>query len=135
MRLGLAALLSMVLLSGCFQHVYTVAGTTPEPEPAYDSWHGHILFGLVDVSDPVDLRAACPVGVAKVEDQIGVLNLLVSVVTVFIYTPSTISVYCQVPGPPRPAVVAEPAAPAASDAPDAPDAGTPIREPTAPVLR
>ncbi len=101
-RVAAALLLVAPLAAGCYQHTYVVSGTVPEPEASYREWRHHLLGGLVHLSDDVDLRAACPQGVARVDNAIEVADVLFTVLTGFIYAPTTTEVYCQLP-PPAPA--------------------------------
>ena len=81
--------------SGCYAHRAVVSGVEAAAEPSYDRWRHHFLFGLIDPNDEVGLREVCPAGIAVIEHEQAPLNVLVSWVTAFIYTPTTVRVYCQ----------------------------------------
>jgi len=86
------AVVCVLALSGCFRHTYYVAGTTPAT--VHEQWLDHGLWGLVTFSDPLELRARCPAGVARIVDQVEVHQALIGLVTLGIYTPSTSYVHC-----------------------------------------
>ena len=80
--------------SGCYRHTWNVPGTVPAAEPEYSAWHGHLIFGLVDLVGPVDLRATCPQGIAQIESYLGPIGVIVSVLTLGIFTPFTVNISC-----------------------------------------
>jgi len=80
--------------SGCFRHIMEVSGTTPAAEPSYDAWHSHFILGLVDGAEPVQLRAACPQGVARIESYLSAGGAILTVITLGIWSPFTVQVYC-----------------------------------------
>mgnify|MGYP002778166612 CR=1 FL=1 len=65
------------------------AGTTVVSRP----WTNTFIFGLVE-AQPIDVRAQCPRGIARVETQLSVVNALASIVTLGLYTPRTVTVTC-----------------------------------------
>lgn len=143
---AIALLLVAPLAAGCVTHTYVVSGTTPTDHPDDVEWRSHLLAGLISLDGDIDLREACPQGVALIEDQVEFLNGLLWLVTGFIYTPSTVDIYCQAPQPaaaeppgevpvvelpPPGSAEPEPAeAPAASEAaePPADDPASPLAE-------
>lgn len=92
-----ALLALMPLVAGCVTHTYVVSGTTPSEDPDHVEWRSHLLTGLIALDGDIDLRERCPQGVAMIEDEVELLNALLWVVTGFIYTPSTVDIYCQAP--------------------------------------
>lgn len=84
-----------VTLASCFSHRVVVSGTTAAEEAEYDRWHHHFLGGMIDANGEIELREVCPAGVAAVEDVHEPLNVLVAFLTAFIYSPTTVRVYCQ----------------------------------------
>jgi len=82
-------------LSGCYRHDFAVSGTMPEPHATHDQWQHHLFNGLINLNDDVDLRAACPQGVSRVENGMSVVNALLYILTVTIYSPTTVEVYCR----------------------------------------
>jgi Bor protein len=59
-----------------------------------EKWHAAFLFGAVRGVERYDLAKACPRGWAEVRVMPDPFTLLASVVTVFIYTPSRVTVVC-----------------------------------------
>ena len=94
-----AARLAVVLLglagSGCFSTTLR-SGAPPGDAPAEfdEKWHSGFLLGLVETSGPYDLAAICPQGWSVFEAKTSVLNAIVELLTVGIYTPQTVTVIC-----------------------------------------
>ena len=65
------------------------AGTTVVQKP----WVNTFVFGLV-AAQPIDVTAQCPGGVARVETQQSVVNGLVGLLTLGIYTPQSATITC-----------------------------------------
>jgi len=63
------------------------------------------LFGLVEASGPYDLERICPEGWSEVTLQPDAFTALAGLVTLFIYSPSRVTIVCAAPGvqgaPPR----------------------------------
>jgi hypothetical protein len=93
-----AALLACcALLGGCYSIRYHTR-QEPEAAPAYDRWHHDVVFGSVEVSDPVDLSAICPRGVAVVESEVSAGNRAANLATLWApWFPSTVRVTCAKP--------------------------------------
>lgn len=89
----LAGLL-LLLSSGCYHHSYRVSGTTPEPDAAETQWRHYLFNGLIALSDDLDLRAACPQGISRIENEMAWYNALLYLVTATIYTSTTSRLYC-----------------------------------------
>lgn len=93
--IGLAALLS----SGCYKINYVAAPSAPYPQVT--AWHHIGILGLVEFSSPVMLDQICPAGFARVENQISLINSLVSPFALgfvglgWAYQPHTVKVYCK----------------------------------------
>jgi Bor protein len=83
-------------LSGCFHAVLTT-GLPAGPDVVIRPWASSFLFGLVP-PEIVNGGAVCPAGVARVETSHSFLNWLVSVGTVGVYTPMTLTFTCAGPG-------------------------------------
>lgn len=132
------ALAAGLLGTGCFNHLVYDSAAMPEPNPVYDHWQHHLLYGLATVSPPIDLRELCPYGVAQAENYVSFANFLLWFFTVGLYAPTNLEVYCAVakevvmvapPGlsptvPQPPGVVVLPPTPTTNPTP----------EPTAPVV-
>jgi len=127
----LGAAVCALVLPACLTHGYYVSGTEPMEEASYREWRHHLLYGLVDLGSDIDLRAACPQGVARVENEIAPANVLFHILTLSIYAPTTTWVYCQQPAEtttPEPAAEPpppEPAPPTAAPGEPAEAAGPP----------
>ncbi|HTP51039.1 MAG TPA: hypothetical protein VMK42_10100 [Anaeromyxobacteraceae bacterium] len=91
MRTLLSALL--LLATGCF-HVNYVTTKPQAPAPAYDGWHSDVVWGLVEVSDPVDVPKLCPNGFARIESQLTFVQGLVQYLTIGLYNPQNVTVTC-----------------------------------------
>ena len=90
------ALILMLGAAGCYRIKYTTT-RPPAPAPNYDEWHHNMIFGLAEISSPVNISQSCPNGVAVVENQQTFVNGLVTAVTLFwIWEPTTVTVTCGV---------------------------------------
>ena len=91
----LTLMVSILSLPGCFRDA-TVTGLPVAKEPALEDWRNHFLFGVVRGirTDDVDLDKVCPEGVARIETKQNGWNGLVTVLTLGIYTPQKLNVYC-----------------------------------------
>ncbi len=94
-----AALLgAVVALSGCY-HATIETGLPPGNQTLEKAWASSWVLGLVPPST-VETASRCPNGVARVETKLSFLNMLVSAITLSIYTPMAIRVTCAGPGTP-----------------------------------
>jgi Bor protein len=78
-------------------HTVLTTGLPAGPDVIHQPWASAFLFGLV----PPDIREGrqlCPAGVARAETSHSFKNWLVSVATVGIYTPMTLTLTCAGPG-------------------------------------
>ena len=57
---GIAALLLLVPLAGCFQHTYTVGAGAPTGRVAYSQWRHHWIGGLISPDHEMDVQEVCP---------------------------------------------------------------------------
>lgn len=91
----LTLMLFALLLPACFRDA-TVTGLPVADEPALEDWRNHFLYGVVRgiKTDDVELDEICPKGVARIETKQNGWNGLVSVLTLGIYTPQKLNVYC-----------------------------------------
>ena len=97
-RLTMATTLILALaLTGCLQHTYVLGDGAPTGEVVYRHWHHHWLFGLIrpKLQRELDIDRLCPSGNAVVRQKTSVANGLVDALTGFIYTPTTVTVVCQ----------------------------------------
>jgi len=110
----------LVGLTGCF-HFHYITEDEPLSPPAMEAWHGNLIFGLFEVSDPVEVPRLCPAGYGRIDSEMTFLNGLVSAVTFRIYDAQTVTVACRA----APAKVAQETAPAPPPPPPAPAAAPP----------
>ncbi len=83
---------AVVALSGCY-HATIETGLPPGNQTLEKPWASGWVFGLVPPST-VETASRCPNGVARVETKLSFLNMLVSAITLSIYTPMSIQVTC-----------------------------------------
>jgi hypothetical protein len=88
----LSLLLAALALCGCY-HATIETGAKPSTVTVEKHWASGWIFGLVAPST-IETAAKCPKGVAKVETQLSFVNMLVSFLTLSIYTPMDIRVTC-----------------------------------------
>jgi len=92
---ALSLMVSLLCVPGCFRDA-TVTGLPVADEPALEDWRNHFLFGVVRgiKTNDVELDEVCPEGVARIETKQNGWNGLVSALTIGIYTPQKLNVYC-----------------------------------------
>jgi Bor protein len=88
----LATVVLATALAGCY-HATIETGAKPSAVTVEKKWASAWIYGLVPPST-IETAAKCPSGVAKVETQLGFLNMVVGVLTLGIYTPMDIRVAC-----------------------------------------
>jgi hypothetical protein len=93
MKRLLAVLVAGLALTGCF-HIRYVNEAPAAADPAYTTWHNDFAWGLVEVSPPEDVSKACPQGYGLVKSEESFLAGLVNTVTIGIYNPSDVLIYC-----------------------------------------
>ena len=96
--------LAFLAASGCFRQVVQT-GRTPGSTVVHKPWTPTFLWGLVPPA-PIDVSAQCRSGIATVETQESVPNLIATVLTLGIYVPRDVKVTCAtgsavLPGPRR----------------------------------
>ena len=111
------AALSLVAFVTCLGCAATTVHSGRPPldlADGYDErWHSAFLWGIVPAGGPYDMAKICPAGWSQVTVTRDPFTLLVGVLTLFIYSPSRVSIVCALPGGPR-------LPPAAGYAPNAP---------------
>jgi hypothetical protein len=83
---------AVLFMAACF-HATIQTGATPGAQVIDQEWASGWIFGLVPPKT-VEAASQCPNGVATVETQHTFLNMLVSFLTIDIYTPMSIKVTC-----------------------------------------
>lgn len=95
MKLSLLAFLSLIALSGCHTIRYT-NGVGGSVGPSYDEWHHIAVAQLVELSDPVDLRARCEgKSWSTITTELPFVHGLVGGLTFGIYTPHSVEYNCR----------------------------------------
>lgn len=92
------ALMLALCTAGCFRT--TVRSGHPPSDPAEgfeQRWHSGWLGGAVEASGPHDLARACPNGWAQIETKTDASQGLVTLLTLGIYAPQTVTVVCAAP--------------------------------------
>lgn len=90
----LAALVGALFLGGCYRHDYYYTTAQSEPVEALWQWNHHLFWGIVRLNRGVPLDAVCPQGIARIENWMGPLQVVLSVLTAGVYTPTTVRVFC-----------------------------------------
>lgn len=80
--------------TGCFHHKYVGDPSAAASQPAFDKWRHHLIAGLINLGDDMDLDDICPSGVAMIHDRHSFLTGLVGALTFNIYTPTKVTIYC-----------------------------------------
>lgn len=95
-----AALAVALSSTACYRMQYFDAALDPAPE-SVERWNHFGLYGLL--GDPVvPLYDLCPDGVAQVDVWHSPANVVVSILLLGLYTPSTTEVWCVAEAPPDP---------------------------------
>lgn len=95
------AALGALLLSGCFQTTLRSGHPPGEAPPGYDRrWHSGWVVGALETGGPHDLARVCPEGWAQIETTTDPSQALVTLLTIGIYAPQSVTVICRVPAPP-----------------------------------
>ena len=118
-----ALLLAAAMLSvGCAATTVHSGRPPRDVAPGYEErWHSAFLWGTVPLGPPYDMARICPAGWAQVTVARDPFTLLVGVVTLFVYSPSRVTVVCALPGAAHPPPEGyAPSAPAGPPMPPAP---------------
>jgi hypothetical protein len=86
-----------IVAAGCHKIYYHNGGplVANKASAKANEWHHIGVFGLVEFSKPVDLKAYCPTkGWSTIETENSFLSGLVSGVTYSIYTPREANIVC-----------------------------------------
>ncbi len=93
-RAALSCVLALWLL-GCATTTLRSGEPPGKTASGYDErWHPGFLFGTVRGVSRYDLKQACPNGWAEIRVEPDPFTLLAGVVTLFIYSPSRVTVVC-----------------------------------------
>ena len=91
-----AAVVAAFALTGCY-HAVIQTGRPESTDVISIKWANGFVYGLVP-PPVVETASRCTNGVAKVETQHSVLNILAHIITLGIYTPIQIDVTCAARG-------------------------------------
>ncbi len=96
-NLVFAILLVGIGASGCHKIYYHNGGPAVANKAAaqYNEWHHGAVFGIVEVSDPINVKTRCQRGWDTVETENSFLTGLVSGLTYGLYTPREANVVCK----------------------------------------
>ena len=98
----IGVLLTLFCLTACYTtRVHFNTNASPVPHVKYNgkafnfgSKHHNLVVGLFEMSDPVPLNDLCPDGAAYAEHGFSFVDLLVTSALQSLYTPITVTVYC-----------------------------------------
>ena len=101
-NLGAAIAFAAILASGpgCYKQVFVNEGAVRENSPSDTFWQKNLLWGLVAGPD-IDLDSYCSTEFAEIQEVYGVGNFFVTVLTLGIYYPYTVVIYCSKAGIPK----------------------------------
>lgn len=101
MILRSAGLCLLLAATGCAATTVRSGRPPAEPAPGYeDRWHAAFLFGTIPASDPYDLPRICPNGWSQVTVARDPFTLLAGLITLFMYSPSRVTIVCAMPAAP-----------------------------------
>lgn len=90
--------LSAPLVLGCASTTLRSGKPPGEPAPGYyERWHAAFLFGAVRSRESYDLAQLCPNGWAEVRIGPDPFTALSSLLTLFLYSPSRLTIICASP--------------------------------------
>ena len=90
---GLLALALMLTMTGCFRQTFVDNTKSMEEQPSVALWQKNLIFGLVAGPD-INMEDACPSGIAKVEEYFSFPNGVATLITLGLFSPYTIELYC-----------------------------------------
>lgn len=95
----------MLACAGCANTTLRSGKPPGEVAPNYDErWHGALFFGLVATHERYDLSQICRQGWSEVRMQPDPFTALAGVLTLFVYTPSRLTIICAADGSAPPTV-------------------------------
>ncbi len=98
----LVTLAGAALLSACFRTTVR-SGQPPWHSPAshYEKWHSGYVLGAAEASGPYELTEVCPDGWSEVETETDPFEAYLTVLTLGIYAPQSVTIACTAPGAPN----------------------------------
>ena len=93
---ALALALCLFAISGCFRTTVRAGHAPADPPEAWDRrWHSGWVVGIIEASGPHDLARICPGGWAQIETETDPSQALVTLLTIGIYAPQSVTVICR----------------------------------------
>lgn len=94
--LKVAAVVGSLAVTGCHQIYFHNGGPAVDNKDAaqYSEWHHGGVFGLVEFSEPVDVKSRCKHGWNTVQTENSFLTGLVSGASYSLYTPRKANLVC-----------------------------------------
>lgn len=95
-------ILAAILASGpgCYKQVFINEDVVRENSPSDTFWQKNLLWGLVAGPD-IDLDSYCSTEFAEIQESFEVENFFVTALTLGIYYPYTVVIYCSKAGIPK----------------------------------
>lgn len=88
----LALVVALSVLSGC-GYTYHFRNNTAQRGDEHNEWASYFFFGLVGDHE-IDVREFCPQGAYEITTGTNFLTWLVSGITIGIYTPRKVNIWC-----------------------------------------
>lgn len=86
-------------LAGCYRHHLVIDESVGQiaTKRNYDKskWYHSFLGGLINGTGHINVSQYCPSGVGKVEDRHAFVTGLVTFLTLYIYSPTRVKVWCK----------------------------------------
>lgn len=90
----ISALIATLTLSSC-STISFVADKNANESYETSEWHHNIIYGLVEISNPVNVSQTCKNGFSAIRTERTFLNSLVGGIAGNIYNPMTVSMSCK----------------------------------------
>lgn len=94
----LLAVAALLLCTACYHFHYVNTDVPPTPIAQDESWHHGLVWGMAELTPPVEVSRLCPNGWAHVDQELSFVNGVAQLFTFSIYAPQTTSVYCSSQG-------------------------------------
>lgn len=99
-------MLALILGLGCFKATYTTGMDVSKAKPEHEIWRNRVLYGIIEIEDPVNIEELCRGGFAQIHTEVDPLAALAtigpSVMLSWVglgllqpYAPSNVHVWCK----------------------------------------
>ncbi|MFT5584552.1 MAG: hypothetical protein ACI9VR_002137 [Cognaticolwellia sp.] len=100
-------MLALMLSLGCFKATYTTDEDVSGDKPEHEIWRNRVLYGIIEIEDPVNIEELCRGGFAQIHTEVDLLAALAtigpSVALSWVaglgllqpYAPSNVHVWCK----------------------------------------